>query len=478
MKNPYKTHWYHRQPAHWFHKALVRPPGTAEVPECIHLAPRDGAAPDLAPVRIFLGTEPGQYRATRVFVWSVMKHRDPNRAYEIHLMSNLAGIGREGWKTGFTNYRYAIPHLTGNTGRAIFNDVDQIYLTDPARLFDLEMDGKGVLAISEKENSVMLIDCERMGPLWTLADVKAGFKHAHFKGAMSTHGLYGAIPGTWNSRDGEHPLAEANCIHYTRLQTQPWRPFPSVLRYSNGPLCEVWHALEAEADAAGYLLFTRGTPTASYRSLLDLYRQMHEGGDAAAKANPDEPHPFEGRALIKHIPAITDLVKATGATSVLDYGSGKGGSYNPLPGADPDGPMRCRDEWPGVEVRCYEPAHPPFAELGDESHDGVVSVDVIEHATPFDVPWIIEEMFSKARKFVYISTASYPAAKVLPDGQNAHATVEPVYWWHTQMALAGRRYPRVRWALHIAEKGRFGKSRRTIDGGAPSPLDYSIPQGS
>lgn len=468
MANPYKTHWYNRQAAHWLQKAPDRAPGTNSAPEVIRLA---GEAADKPPVRIYLGTEPGQYRATRVFVWSVMKHRDPGRDYEIHLMSDLAGIGREGWKTGFTNYRYLIPDLAGNEGRAIYNDVDQIYLSDPARLFDMEMDGKGVLAISEKENSVMLIDCGRMGPLWTREAVASGEKHGHFKSVMMREGLLGEMPGTWNSRDGEHPVAEADCIHYTTLHTQPWKPFPDMLRYGTSPVGHVWHALETEADAAGYLLFTRDAPTQDYEVLLDLYRQMHGDADVAAAANPEEPKPFCGRALVRHVPAIAALIGETGASTVLDYGSGKGRSYDPLSGADPEGPMRSRPEWPGVAVRCYEPAHPPFAELGENRYDGVISTDMIENAAPFDVAWIIDEMFARARAFVYVSTASYPAVKVLPDGRNAHATVEPLHWWHAQMALASRRHPDIRWVLHCAELGRFGKSRQVVDHTARSPLD-------
>ena len=69
------------------------------------------------------------------------KVRDPARVYEIHLMKDLRGFRRNGWTTDFTNYRFAIPQLAGRSGRAIYNDVDQIYLDNPARLFDLDLDG-------------------------------------------------------------------------------------------------------------------------------------------------------------------------------------------------------------------------------------------------------------------------------------------------------------------------------------------------
>src|SRR5688572_31178157 len=106
-------------------------------PECIVLAPRPGAAAsDRPPVRIFLGSEPAQARAERVFVWSIERVRDPGRRYEIHVMKELAGFRTFGWTTGFTNYRFAIPHFAASLaqraggerrpsglGRAIYNDV-------------------------------------------------------------------------------------------------------------------------------------------------------------------------------------------------------------------------------------------------------------------------------------------------------------------------------------------------------------------
>ena len=94
-----------------------RSPGVRARPECRVLGVRHGATPSpRPPVRIFLGTEPAQHRAERVFVWSIEQVRDPGRVYEIHLMSDLAGFRRLGWLTGFTNYRFAVPHLAA--GRA------------------------------------------------------------------------------------------------------------------------------------------------------------------------------------------------------------------------------------------------------------------------------------------------------------------------------------------------------------------------
>ena len=109
--------------------------GMRAEPECLVLGVAEGVVPSTkSPVRIFLGTEPAHYRAERVFIWSIERFRDPARIYEIYIMKELAGFNRRRWLTGFTNYRFAIPHFTGGTGRAIWNDVDQAYLSDPAEL--------------------------------------------------------------------------------------------------------------------------------------------------------------------------------------------------------------------------------------------------------------------------------------------------------------------------------------------------------
>ena len=88
--------------------------------DCIHFRATTGdAAATRPPVRIFLGTEASQWRAERVFLWSVTRFGDPARDYEVHRMADLSGFDPRRWTTGFTLYRFAIPTLAGATGRAM-----------------------------------------------------------------------------------------------------------------------------------------------------------------------------------------------------------------------------------------------------------------------------------------------------------------------------------------------------------------------
>lgn len=460
MASPYKTHWYDRRPSRWFSKSIDRPLGATRVPECIRIAPdRDAPPSDRAPVRIFLGTEPGQYRATRVFVWSVMQVRDPGRAYEIHLMSDLAGIDRVGWKTGFTNYRYAIPALAGNSGRAIYNDVDQIYLSDPARLFDTEMDGKGVLAISQAENSVMLIDCAVMGPLWTLDDVAAGKGHAHFKGVVSANGLFGAMPGSWNARDGEYPVEATDCLHYTTLHTQPWKPFPDELRYRPSPLAEVWHALERSADCEGFLLFTADRPTRQFET---------SAGRADASAASD----LSAGEHLRDADRIASLVAGTGARTILYHGpglyDGPGAGDPAAPAEQESSPWRVHPAWGGVRVRHCHPGAAITGLAEGERFDGVISMGLEAGLSPWDVPWVLDRIFALADRFVYVVVAGRPSADVAPGGRKPPTIHQPPHWWRMMMEMAARRRPEIRWQLACEDKGMLGRRRSVIDGSSPS----------
>ena len=202
-------------------------------------------------MRIFLGTEDAQHRAERVFVWSIERVRDPARIYEIHLLKRLPGFRTWFWNTGFTNYRFAVPELAGGCGRAIYNDVDQIYLADPGELFDLDLGEHGYLAVSETDTSVMLMDCARMARVWTLGAARRRRKYGMIQTARAIEGCHGQLPPEWNARDEEHAERRTKLRHYTILHKQPWRPFPERFLYQPNRDAELWHELERSANESG-----------------------------------------------------------------------------------------------------------------------------------------------------------------------------------------------------------------------------------
>lgn len=455
----FKTRLHHRRVGAMLRDVRNRPPGDRREPVLVTLPPEPGAVPSpKPPVRIFVGTEPAQFRAERVFVWSITRVRDPGRTYEIYLMSDLAGFDRSTWKTGFTQYRYAIPALAGFQGRAIYNDVDQIYVADPAELFDQDMAGAAVLSINDKETSVMLLDCAKLEALWPLADAQRPTKHKQFRSRVREAGLWGNMDPGWNSRDDEYDPARTKLLHFTTLHTQPWQPFPDQLRYGPHPHAELWCDLERQADEARFTLFDEDHPSKRYRELLALYEQLHNDG------RPDTGHSaestFSGISLTEHVEPIARLVRAHDAATLLDYGSGKATLYDPAPGEPADSRYRVMPRWGGVRVTCYDPGYEPFSGPYEARYDGVITTDVLEHIPAEDIGWVLHHLFSLAGKFVYAVAACYPAKKILPDGSNAHCTIRTPEWWAGQMRLVARAYPGVAWTLCTQEKSALAFEQR------------------
>lgn len=248
----------------------TRPPATESLPDRILLGPRPGHTPSARPpVRIYLGSERHQFRAERAFLWSVEKHRDPSRTYEIYLMRDLKGFSRGFWLTGFTNYRFAIPAFCNYQGRAIYNDADQIYLQDPAALFDHKMGDAGFLSINDRDTSVMLIDCERMAKVWNEIEVR-NKSRKQLEAVARAQSLWGDLDDGWNARDKEYDPSQSKLVHFTTLHTQPWRPFPDQLVYFENPTHGLWPDLEAEANQAHFLPFSATRPSRHWHS-VSLY---------------------------------------------------------------------------------------------------------------------------------------------------------------------------------------------------------------
>ena len=284
-----------------------RPPSLATTPDRILLGVRPGHRPsEKPPVRIYLGTERGQFRAERIFLWSIEKYRDPSRIYEIYLMRDIKGFKRGFWLTGFTNYRFAIPEFAGYSGRAIYNDADQIYLTDPAHLFDLEMDKAGFLSINDRDTSVMLIDCQRMAEAWNGHDVRRCSRKA-LEARARQAGLWGELDGGWNARDSEHDPNHSKLVHFTTLHTQPWRPFPEQLVYFPNPTGSLWPDLEREANAATFLPFSAKRPSRHW-NLLSLQNTAAPNADKDHYSELLGPEPPAQRQALRQIGKLLEQV--------------------------------------------------------------------------------------------------------------------------------------------------------------------------
>lgn len=187
--------------------------------------------------------------------------------------------------------------------------------------------------------------------------------------------------------------------------------------------------------------FSRDNPSPRYRELLGLYRQMHLSGDAEHRLSPEKT--FAGFSLARQIDAVKAMVERYGAESLLDYGCGKGQLHLAGRIAFPDGRTieGLARYWGVARVALYDPGYPRFSALPEGSFDGVICTDVLEHCPEDDLPWIVEELFGFARRFVFANVACFPAKKRLPNGENAHITVRDGAWWRSLIEPIAKRHP-------------------------------------
>jgi mitochondrial fission protein ELM1 len=399
-------------------------------PYVVTLNARPGVAPSRKPpVRIFLGSQDEQHRAERIFFYSIERVRDPSRVYEIHVMKNLAGFVRRGWRTGFTNYRFAITDFAGRHGKAIYNDVDQIYTADPGHLFDLDLGSHGYLAVSATDTSVMLLDCARMAEWWNQAAARTRTKDQLLAKVKPVPGLWGALDGGWNARDMEFVEGRSNLLHYTAMHTQPWHPFPKDYAYRNHPLGELWYGLERAADAEGYEVFSRSRPSPLFADALALRKQAPTAATSSTMVEP--------------IDALTRSLQIRSALSV-----------------DTDPVQEATTAIRGVSVQSFDLTR--AAETWPrKTFDAVIANELLERVPGEDVPWVIGQLFESATKLVYVKVACFPTGDVLADGADRRCCVRETGWWRERMAAAAGRHPGIVWRLDAVGRNRRGE-RSTI----------------
>jgi len=387
-------------------RRLARPPGIRAQPECVVLGVRQGVAPSpKPPVRIFLGTEAAQYRAERVFFWSIEQVRDPSRIYEIYLMKDLVGFDRTRWLTGFTNYRLAIPDFAGGYGKAIYNDVDQVYLGDPGELFDADLGEHGFLALTDHDTAVMLIDCARMASVWSLAEAQRRRRSFMEAKARAIPGLYGQLDSVWHARDGEYGPHRSKLLHYTAIHLQPWQPTPHRYVYQRNPAGQVWLDLERAADAAGYQVFTAAQPSEQYKILCAQIQKAYESTSTRdqlpAKEHPSTPEP--------------------------------------------------------QTISWYDLASLSETGRSNRSITDVVSSEVLDALPDEDIPWVLDELFRSARRKVTVTVTTATRSSLSNHAIHVSQPPRAESWWVEQLEAASRHYPERQWQLIVHTRNGWGR---------------------
>ena len=419
-----------------------RPKGIRVIPEKIVLEVRKGTTPSgKPPVRIFIGSESAQYRAERILVWSIEQARDPGRVYEIFLMKELSGFDRRRWLTGFTNYRFAIPELAGKYGRAIYNDVDQVYLTDPGELFDHDLQEHGFLTIARNDTSVMVMDCKKMATVWSLEAAKFEKKNALVQRALEGPNLWGQLEPEWNARDEEYCAGRSKVLHYTALHTQPWQPFPQEFVYQKSPEGDVWFNLEHSANQRGFLLFFQSHPSSLF---TEFAKQATDLKDISPKrsAFPD----------IETVPDLEEIMRTLKAKTLLYCHFGKNFVHVP---------EHVRSA--GLSSSTMTALDLCQEDLGSrpsEQFDIVLSPTGLHLIPEEDIPWVIEEMFNRSTGMVYLAI-DHTKSDQSPWAETSQTSLKQDFnWWMSHLEATSARYPAIHWKFVFHTKTSKGISQR------------------
>jgi hypothetical protein len=140
-------------------------------------------------------------------------------------------------------------------------------------------------------------------------------------------------------------------------------------------------------------------------SLYDIYLEQ-------AKLYHQEDKIWRGTSIINYIPKINQIIKDKDIKSILDYGCGKA-KHHPK-------------EWNAIK---YDPAIQDYQNKPQDKYDLVISTDVLEHIPVENLKQTIDEIFGYSNKWVFVSVCCRKAEAILPNGYNAHATIESAKWW-------------------------------------------------
>lgn len=176
---------------------------------------------------------------------------------------------------------------------------------------------------------------------------------------------------------------------------------------------------------------SRHNPSDDYGNLIKMYEQKH---DQAAGM-------FNGRSLLKFVDIIKAYLEHHKCKSILDYGCGKGilygEDYHTLTN-EIDCPLP--EYWSLDEHELFDPGYEKYNKLPIHKKDAVICTDVLEHVAEEDLSWVVDEIFSYAKKMVFLNVACFEAVKTLPDGRNAHISIFSPDDWIQMLAEKSRNF--------------------------------------
>jgi hypothetical protein len=188
----------------------------------------------------------------------------------------------------------------------------------------------------------------------------------------------------------------------------------------------------------------------TYETFVDQYKQYHATFDGGRQSG------YSGRSILKQLKAIRTLAHKSGAKTALDYGCGRGEQYSWTDIEVEGEKVGSLREYFGLDsVTLFDPAVPAHMQRPTSEYDLVICTDVLEHIHKSDVDWVLRDIIGFSRKAVFLSIANYKAGTLLPNGENAHTTIENLSHWSGRIKQAKASRTDLRINLVVKHKIKF-----------------------
>jgi hypothetical protein len=194
--------------------------------------PAQETKPD--PIRLFVGTSAcnEDLEAEAVLAWSARRYS--SLPVEITWMRQSADGPWSGWKssvnnrTPFSSFRWGVPSACDYTGRAIYSDVDFLYLGDLAEVWTQPIPNVALVRnpTGKLSTSFIVFDCakarEHVPPIKKLRGMDDA--HSTMLNYFRAHPeLLSATNGNWDCPDLKGASLDdpnVKAVHFTRIESQ------------------------------------------------------------------------------------------------------------------------------------------------------------------------------------------------------------------------------------------------------------------
>lgn len=140
--------------------------------------------------------------------------------------------------------------------------------------------------------------------------------------------------------------------------------------------------------------------------------------------------PQYGKTGRHYSKVLNHIIKSNNVNSLFDFGCGQNAKIiNYL-----------NERFPSIKSRGYDPAIVYNTELVSnifphgEKFDILISTDCLEHIPSDELPQCWQLFYELSPKCMFHAISTRKAQKILPDGTNAHKTVESPEWWRNEFA--------------------------------------------